>query len=378
MSDSSTAPNVTASNVTASNFTAPNTPIPRITAIGTAVPSCDVHARYTDWALAQLDGKREAAVFSRMQSRSGIDHRYSVLTGADAAMDFGSFYMSDGASPGTATRMARYAEAAPALAQNAIAQLPSLDGVTHLVIASCTGFMAPGLDQVIARQLGLAQDVERVSIGFMGCYAGITTLRTAAHIVRSRPDAKVLAITLELCSLHLQETDNLERLLAMGQFADGAAAALVSASGDGLALGEGLSATLAESEELITWHVGDTGFAMHLSGAVPSRLAEAMDDAELQATIMGEAAPASWAVHPGGKSILDAVERGLHLPANALDASRSVLRHFGNMSSATVLFVLKQLLQEQPRTGVALAFGPGLAMEGVRFGWIEGETPAHA
>ena len=353
-------------------------PIPRITAIGTAVPSCDVHARYTDWALAQLEGKREAAVFARMQARGGIAHRYSVLTGVDAAMDFGSFYMSDDGSPGTAARMTRYAEAAPQLAQAAIARLPSLDGVTHLVIASCTGFMAPGLDQVIARQLGLAQDVERVSIGFMGCYAGITTLRTAAHIVRSQPQAKVLAIALELCSLHLQETDNLERLLAMGQFADGAAAALVSAEGDGLTLGEGMSATLAESDELITWHVGDTGFAMHLSGAVPGRLAEAMDGAELQATIMGEDAPAHWAVHPGGKSILDAVERGLDLSSDALDASRSVLHDFGNMSSATVLFVLERLMRQRPESGVALAFGPGLAMEGLRFGWTQGTAAAHA
>ena len=352
--------------------------VPRITAIGTAVPSCDVHARYTDWALAQLEGKREAAVFSRMQSRGGIAHRYSVLTGVDAAMDFGSFYMSDDGSPGTAARMARYAEAAPQLALDAVAKLPSLDGVTHLVIASCTGFMAPGLDQVIARKLGLASDVERVSIGFMGCYAGVTLLRTAAHIVRSQPQATVLAVSVELCTLHLQETDNLEKLLAMGQFADGAAAALVSASGDGLALGEGLSATLEDSDELITWHVGDTGFAMHLSGAVPGRLAEAMDSTDLQEVIMGDGLPANWAVHPGGKSILDAVERGLDLAPDALDASRGVLNDFGNMSSATVIFVLERLMRQQPESGVALAFGPGLAMEGLRFAWAGEAIAAHA
>ena len=343
---------------------------PRINAIATAVPACDVHARYTEWARAQLGESREAALFARMEQRGGIEHRYSVLSGADAALDFGSFYMS-GAAPGTAARMHRYAEAAPDLALEAVRALPSTEGVTHLVMASCTGFMAPGLDQIIARKLGLATDVERVSIGFMGCYAGVTLLRTAAHIVRSDPSARVLAVSVELCSLHLQETGDLESLLAMGQFADGAAAALVSAEGEGLALGEGLSAALEESSELITWTVGDTGFAMHLSGAVPGRLAEALDDAELQATIRGDDDPQAWAIHPGGRSVLDAAERGLALPSGALAASRGVLSDYGNMSSATVIFVRQRIMQERPTSGVALAFGPGLAMEGVRFGWVD-------
>ncbi len=306
-----------------------------------------------------------------MEARGGIAHRYSVLSGSDAAMDFGSFYMGD-TPPGTAERMRRYAQAAPDLAMQAIAALPSVEGVTHLVIASCTGFMAPGLDQIIARRLGLAADVERVSIGFMGCYAGVTLLRTAAHIVRSQPQARVLAVSVELCSLHLQESGDIESLLAMGQFADGAAAALVSAEGEGLALGQGISAALEESDHLITWTVGDTGFEMQLSGAVPGRLAEALDDPHLQARIIGDAPPAAWAVHPGGRSVLDAVERGLSLPAEALATSRAVLNDFGNMSSATVLFVLERLMQERPESGVALAFGPGLAMEGLRFGWTGG------
>ncbi|RJY08854.1 type III polyketide synthase [Aurantiacibacter aquimixticola] len=347
--------------------------VPRIEAIATAVPESDVHARYTSWAEAQLGKTREAALFARMEQRGGIAHRYSVLNERDAAMDFGSFY-ANGSSPGTGERMRRYGEAAPDLALKAAEKLPSTDGVTHLVIASCTGFMAPGLDQVVARKLGLAPDVERVSIGFMGCYAGVTLLRTAAHIVRSDPTARVLAIAVELCTLHLQETDDLESLLAMGQFADGAAAALVSANGEGLVLGEGLSAALEESADLITWHVGDTGFAMHLSGAVPGRLAEALEDSELIATISGEEKPQAWAVHPGGKSILDAVERGLQLPADALTASRGVLSDFGNMSSATVIFVMERLMREKPVSGVALAFGPGLAMEGVRFGWTNGDA----
>lgn len=342
---------------------------PRINAIATAVPDCDVHARYTEWAVAQLDDTRRTAIFRRMESRGGISHRYSVLSGDDAAMDFGSFYMRD-EEPGTGARMQRYAAHAPDLAMRAIEGLRDAEGITHIVTASCTGFMAPGLDQLIARRLGLSADVERVSIGFMGCYAGITLLRTAAHILRSNPEARVLAVAVELCSLHLQRTDDIESLLAMGQFADGAAAALITSEGEGLALGEGLSLALEESDELITWTIGDSGFVMQLSGEVPGRLGEALDDDATRELILGDSPPAAWAVHPGGRSVLDAVERGLFLPPAALAQSRWVLDEFGNMSSATVIFVLERLARERPQSGIALAFGPGLAMEGLRFGWV--------
>ncbi len=346
---------------------------PRITAIATATPTSEVHESYAHWAEAQLADPREAALLRRMMARGGIAHRFSVLSQSDARIDFGSFYNA-GNSPTTAQRMRRYAADAPGLALRAVRALPSLDGITHMVVASCTGFMAPGLDQVLARALGLAADVERISIGFMGCYAGITALRSAGHIVRSQPQARVLVLALELCSLHLQETGDLERLLAMSQFADGAAAALVSGVGEGLALGEGLSLTLEDSADLITWDVGDTGFAMHLSGAVPGRFAEELARPDVTARLLkgGRADDiAAWAVHPGGRSVLDAVERGLALGSGALDTSRGVLRDYGNMSSATVLFVLERLMAERPPSGIALAFGPGLALEGLRFGWTD-------
>ena len=341
---------------------------PRINAIGTATPDSDVHSTYSNWATQQLAGTREAAVLQRMVARSGINKRYSVMSGADAQLGEGSFY-NNGTAPGTAERMQRYAQHAPDLALKAIGELPDLGKITHIVVASCTGFTAPGIDQVLAKRLGLASDVQRLSIGFMGCYAGVTLLRTAAQIVRAQPDARVLAVSVELCSLHMQETTDLEALLAMGQFADGAAAAIVSASGEGLGLGEAISATLDDSADMITWTITDTGFAMHLSGAVPARLADAFATSDLRAKVGLDADSAAYAVHPGGKSILDAVERGLDLPANALDASRHVLGTFGNMSSASVIFVLAELAKKQPAKGIALAFGPGLAMEGLRFGW---------
>jgi predicted naringenin-chalcone synthase len=349
--------------------------VARINAISGAIPATDVDRDYRQWAQEQLSDPREARLFGRMAERSGIDHRWSVL-GDEAGLEPGRFY-TRGAAPTTGERMAVYAREAPKLALRAIAGLPGTDGVTHLVVASCTGFVAPGVDQVIARALGLPGDVERVVVGFMGCYAGATALRTAGHIVRSEPTARVLVVSVELCSLHLQEEAKLESMLAMAQFSDGAAAAIVSAAGSGLALGENLSATLDESDSLITWTIGDTGFVMDLSGEVPGRLANALGDAALSEKVLDGGDPGdieAWAVHPGGKSILDAVERGFALNQGALAESREVLRTCGNMSSATILFVLEKVMPQRPETGIALAFGPGLAMEGFRFGWTEGDA----
>lgn len=350
-----------------------SSPAPRITAISTAVPAGEMDASYCDWAGAQIADSRSARLFERMAARSGIAHRYTVLSDADCRLEPGSFYARS-AAPTTAERMALYAREAPELALRAAQGLPSLSGITHLVVASCTGFLAPGLDQILARRLGLSPDVERVSIGFMGCYAGVTALRTARHIARSVPGARVLLVAVELCSLHLQPSDEIEALLAMRQFADGAAAAIVENTGEGLALGEGVSLTLEESDDLITWTIGDTGFAMRLSGEVPARLAAALENPAIADRLTGgqpAAALDAWAVHPGGRSILDAVERGLRLPDNCLDTSRAVLGDYGNMSSATILFVLERLMPRRPANGLALAFGPGLALEGLRFGWID-------
>jgi len=352
------------------------TPQPRINAIATAVPSSECDATYNAWAKRQLDGRREAGLLDRMIQRSGIGRRFTVLSHDETYQAEGSFYDVPDA-PSTLDRMTVYAREAPELALAAIGRLGEIDGITHMVVASCTGFTAPGLDQVLARRLGLAPTVERVVVGFMGCYAGVTALRTAGHIVRSDPAARVLVLAVELCTLHLQPTDRLESLLAMGQFADGAAAALVTGHGPGLALGEGLSLVLEDSHELITWTIGNTGFAMELSGEVPGRLAEALGKPEV-AQVVTDGRPLdaieAWAIHPGGKSIVDAVERGLGLPPEKVAASRAVLQDYGNMSSATVLFVLERQMADRPESGIALAFGPGLAMEGLRFGWTEGDA----
>ena len=340
-----------------------------LTSLATAVPDCDFEQDYRGWAMRQLGAQREAKLYERMAARSGIEHRWSVLTEEDAKLDQGAGFYS-AAAPSTARRMAIYAEEAPKLALRAIGKLPELGKVTHIVVASCTGFVAPGIDQIIARRLGLAANVERVLVGFMGCYAAVTALRTARHIVRSEPAARVLVVTVELSTLHHQSTVDIEPLLAGAQFGDGAAAAIVTGRGEGLELREGISAALEDSDELITWQIGDTGFEMHLSGEVPGRIGAALARDEVRDAVLGSEPAEAFAVHAGGRSILDAVERGLDLARDTLDHSRAVLRDFGNMSSSTLMFVLERTLRDRPESGVALAFGPGLAMEGLRFGYV--------
>jgi predicted naringenin-chalcone synthase len=342
-----------------------------IHAIGTAVPDYDFHGAFIDWASGRLQG-RDRALFLRMAGRSGIDHRFTVLPhapGGGTPVEPGGFY--GGAPPSTAVRMATYARLAPELALTAIRDLAkrtSVDGITHLVVASCTGFVAPGIDQIIARRLGLGGKIERTLVGFMGCYAAVAALRVAHHIVRSDADARVLVVTIELSSLHLQETSEIESLLAQLQFADGAAAALVSARPRGIALDRFFAATLPDSEELIQWVIGDEGFAMTLSGEVPGRIAQALESPDMRRAILGNRLPdeiPTWAVHAGGRSILDAVEHGIGLGAHALAASRETLRRFGNMSSSTLMFALRALMAApEAIDGIAVAFGPGLAAEG--------------
>lgn len=344
-----------------------------INAIGTAVPGHDIHQPFLAWAEARLARDAERMLFRRMARRSGISHRWSILPkpeGTGSPIDAGGFYACDPFPP-TSVRMELYGRAAPELAMQAVRTLPQPIGdITHLVVASCTGFVAPGVDQIIARQLGLSASVERLLVGYMGCYAAVAALRSARHIVRSDPEARVLAICVELSSLHLQPYDAVETLLAALQFGDGAAAALVTAEPRGLRIDAPFALTLPDSGELIQWHIGDQGFSMYLSGQVPGRIADALVTTEVRNLIcpFGPAEVDGWAVHAGGRSILDAVAHGLELADHALDDSRAVLEAFGNMSSATLMFVIARILERKPpKNGVALAFGPGLAAEGFRF-----------
>jgi alpha-pyrone synthase len=239
--------------------------------------------------------------------------------------------------------------------------------IRHVIVTCCTGLYAPGLDFAAIEHLGLDPGTERTVIGFMGCYAAINGLKLARHIVRSEPEGSVLMINLELCSLHLQETQDLEKVLSFLPFADGCAASLIRLDDHGFALDSFKAVSIPDTRDLIRWRIGDLGFDMVLSGRIPVELKKSLREHATDLAPNGNVD--LWAVHPGGKTILDAVGEGLELAPEKLAPSRSVLRRFGNMSSATVMFVLQDMMREaEPgQRGCAMSFGPGLTAETMNF-----------
>lgn len=322
-----------------------------------------------------LEAPRARCLFDRMAAKAQIEHRFSVLRPAEpgsSSIDDGGLY-TRGRFPTVADRMELFEIHAPQLAVETITKLDlgaSGRRITHLIVTTCTGMYAPGLDLEIVERCGLDPSVERTMVGFMGCYAAITGLKLANHIVRSAPKSRVLLVNLELCTLHLQETTNLERMLSYLIFGDGCAASLISADPSGFAIERFRSVVLPETQDLITWKVGDLGFDMVLSGRVPAAISQGLET--VGDLILEGAAPEAidlWAVHPGGRSILDAVEHGLTLDSTALSTSRCVLENYGNLSSATVMFVLQSLLAraDSGERGCSMSFGPGLTAETMLF-----------
>ena len=348
-----------------------------INRIVTAVPPNNVHAGFVRLAETLLpDDPRQRAVFRRMAERSGIERRYSFLTPASendtGALDAAAFYVR-GRFPSTAARMRLFADKAPGLAATAVEKLElgsGRDGLTHLLITCCTGFTAPGLDLELVERCKLPRSIERTIVGFMGCYAAVNALKLARHIVRSDRHARILIVNFELCTLHLQDTSDLAKLLTFLLWGDGCAASLISADPHGIALDSFRAVYFPDTAEMMRWDIGDSGFNMVLSGSVPAAIEQGIrlhgDE------ILAGADPraiALWAVHPGGRTVVDAVEHAFAIAPSALAASRGVLRDFGNMSSATVMFVLEKMLAAGQRNaaGCGMAFGPGLMAETMLF-----------
>lgn len=348
-----------------------------INRVATSVPPHDVHRPFIDFAEGMMPEGTQRSLFRRMVRMSAIEHRYSFLepiaTENGTWRDSEDLYVT-GAFPNTTRRMEAFEKFAPPLAGCALNKLALTPEerrrISHVIVTSCTGLYAPGLDFDIVNHLGLNPSVERTMIGFMGCYAAINALKSAHHIVRSEPDAVVLILSLELCTMHLQETQNLEQMLSFLLFADGCAAYLVSARPIGLAIDSFRALRIPETSHLITWKIRELGFDMHLSGQVPAEIAKAMKEVGGEIT-RGEdpGAIELWAVHPGGRTVLDAVEKGLGLSVDALRYSRDILARFGNMSSATVMFVVESLMRDaRPgQRGCAMSFGPGVTAETMLF-----------
>ena len=369
--------------------------------IGTALPAHRL-SQAESAAMAQslsATNDVQATLLRRLQRRSGVAFRHSVLL-ADAAgplPDRLPFYAD--ANPTTAERMARFAAEAGPLAlraSSAALDAAAVDpaAITHLVTVCCTGFQAPGFDLELIQALPLAADVARTQVGFMGCHGALNGLRVAHAFVEADAGARVLLCALELCSLHQQLGWHPERVVANALFADGAAATVLAADGppaagaeSGAGAGPGQvtlpvappwrllasgSTVLPDSADAMAWTIADHGFEMGLSPRVPALIAARLApwlDGWLAARGLDRAAIGSWALHPGGPRLLEAVRDCLDLPASAIEPSIAVLRECGNMSSATILFILDRLQRAgAPLPCVALAFGPGLCVEAALLG----------
>jgi len=366
-------------------------------AFGSAVPPYRLEqAQVADWMVEafQADPKRTRWL-RYLYACSGIETRYSCLpdTTSPPALSRFAPHRTLADAPTTAERMAIYKRAAvPVGAAAALETLRDYagaatrdvaavaDAVTHFIVVSCTGFFAPGLDQAIARELGLRDTVERTLIGFMGCAAAFNALRLAAQIVRGDPAALVLIVCVELCSLHIQPGTDRVNLVVASLFADGAAACLVGTpttdDQDQFVIGGFHTSLHPDTQSDMVWKIGDHGFVMHLSPQIPARLGQAAPRA-FDALVGRDAALDFWAIHPGGRAIIDELATIFDLTSEQTAATRRVLRNYGNMSSPTILFVLQDLraqLRRQPgadgQHGVAMAFGPGLVIEMARLQYV--------
>ncbi len=357
-----------------------------LVSIGTAVPEYSLTqaqvAQFMGDAL-RLEGN-ERRKLKTVYERSGIATRHTVL--ADYTRTVGQFEFfpnTEGLqpAPGTAARMAVYQQAAPALAleaiENCIQGLTDFDRqrITHLIVVSCTGMYAPGLDIDLVQRLGLPSSVERTAINFMGCYAAFNALKLAHYALAAQPDAVALVVCVELCTLHFQTQWDDDNLISNALFADGAAAALLmneptaASSLHPLQLTQFYAEFAPAGRKDMAWVVGDIGFEIHLSSYVPALVQAGLKDlADKLRTRSGGAPFHHYAIHPGGQKILEAAGTALSINREAMAESYSVMRDYGNMSSATILFVLQRWMQKlnSDNSGerlLACAFGPGLTME---------------
>ena len=363
-----------------------------ILGLGTALPSTVVSQAealtVARWLCCRT--AEHATWLPTMYHHTGIRRRHLAL-GDDVVRDvldgtqlsqspFLPTGQPDDHGPTTAERMRHYVAGAAPLALRAAAE--ALDGadmppgkITHLVTVSCTGFHAPGVDIALIQGLGLPPGTQRTHVGFMGCHGALNGLRVARAFTAAEPEARVLLCATELCSIHYHYGWDPQKMIANAIFGDGAAA-LVGArpreteTGTWQLAASG-SCVFPGSTDAMTWTVGDHGFEMTLSKKVPGLIAAHLRPwlrswLERHGVALGDVA--SWAVHPGGPRILDAVEEALGLTPATTAVSREVFAEHGNMSSPTVLFILQRLGQRQaPRPCVALGFGPGLTVEAALF-----------
>lgn len=359
-----------------------------ITAIGTAIPKYVFSQnQLADFMMSAMQLKDDDASKLRTIFRaSGISKRASVLDDYGKKSGF-TFYSNDKnfePFPSTRTRNEHYRKEAIELSIQAVLDATNmvpdfnLKTVTHLITVSCTGFYAPGLEIDLLNRLNLCKDIHRTSINFMGCYAAITAMKAADAFCKADSSSKILIVCTELCSLHFQREAKEDNFLANALFGDGAAAVIMegkSTAKKKLIPSLFRSIIIPDGNSHMAWDIGDFGFEMKLSAYVPAILESNLEKFYTEAfakPVQSLEKIKHFAIHPGGKKILAAIEKVLGIPKEKNKIAYQVLKNFGNMSSPTILFVLKEIFdnltpQDQGEEIVSFAFGPGLTLEAVQF-----------
>lgn len=356
--------------------------MPKIIAIGTANP---IHChQQNDIMRFMLDAnnpdEKNKKLLLILYHRSGINTRYSVFSDFSLARGQWDFFGDNCTMPSLEKRMAFYNQEAVKLSvaaidnclQNIKENEVNIQEVTHLITVTCTGLSAPGLDIQLVQALNLSPNIIRTSVNFMGCYAALHAIKIADAFCKADASAKVLVVCAELCTLHFQKSNDIDAILSSTLFADGSAACLISGDNNdkGLEIKQFYSQIALSGQADMAWQLSSTGFLMTLSSHVPKLIKQEIRNLlknSLQKLGLRIENITDWAIHPGGKNILEAVETSLELSVNALSDSYDVLKNYGNMSSPTILFVLKKMMEDSSKKGniFAIAFGPGITMESV-------------
>jgi len=359
---------------------------PAILGIGLALPPYTLKQHETAQIACDISRPSHsgARVLKAFYEKTSIQKRGSVLL--ERVMKKGDFKQTffsakkhtDDLGPGTKKRMLVYEEEAPKLAlrasKRALADAKVKAGdITHLVLVSCTGFSSPGIDVRLIRGLKLRPDIERAQIGFMGCHGVINGLRVAKALAAQNAKHKVLLCSVEIASIHYSYGKETGALIANALFADGASACVIASTPkkSSWSIHESGSCIFPDSEDAMSWRIGDHGFEMSLSAKIPSLIQANLKpwlSRWLAKNGMSLQDVKSWAIHPGGPRVLEAVTQSLSIPESAATHSRIILQSCGNMSSATILFILERMQRvDAPLPCVAIGFGPGLAAEAALF-----------
>ncbi len=359
-----------------------------ITAIETAVPeychSQDAITSFYENSTNDLSIRRK---IRSIANKAEIDTRYSVLSDFSNVPEDFSFFSKNSLiepEPTLTQRMTCFRTEALQLSLKAIRKIKDFDliksSVTHIITVTCTGLFTPGLDVEIIKELDLSPFTQRSTVNFMGCNAAILALNSANSICNSIPNSKVLIVCVELCTIHFQKNYSDDYILSTALFGDGCAAVLVESNNTEMPYYKGLqiksfnSLLIHKGYQEMAWQITEKGFIMNLTSYVSEMINGSMKEF-LNGISLDKNSIDHWAIHPGGKRILDDFSETLNIDRTLLHQSYDVLRKYGNMSSPTVLFVLKQVIEnsediKKGETIFSAAFGPGLSIETMQLQYV--------